>query len=388
MSASELQQLEKLPPLRGQERIAALEELTGTTVQDNDGSDKAVIIVSIVCLALIFVFMVYTWLNRNYRPIRAKTLKLCTMMYMASVLWVVGDFQMNGMVRIDGAWKQCRVWVVWVRILCSYVFSGLIMLRFFALDRIFNRGKPYSGRAVYVPAGLLVALFLAYCLTCQLVPEHDITVYINYYQICDVNNTFRYASVGLMWVPWTVSLVLAFRLRNIQSSFNERYETMATLAMAYMTLIKTTAIHAAHPFYLFQKRYRQAETLIDVITSSTIILIMLAYPVYQCIFHRTEYEKHWVRKLRLDGQAARYAVGAELGSMDQTAFSEHGNYNQKDPLDTIRMLSQNGKTLTANFITQPPNSYRAPNVDFSMLEEMQSDPSLDISEPRYPRRII
>ncbi|KAJ1801082.1 hypothetical protein LPJ59_000580 [Coemansia sp. RSA 2399] len=384
MSASELQKLNSLPPLRGQERIAALEQLTGVVVQDNDSSDKATIIASIVILGLTFVFMVYTWLNRNYRPIRAKSVILCTMMYIASVLWIVGDFQMNGVVRIEGAWKGCRVWVVWVRILCSYVFSGLLMLRFLALDRIFNRGKPYSGKAVYIPAGLLVVLYLAYCLTCQLVPESDITEYINFYQICNVNNTFRYANIGLMWIPWTVSLVLAFRLRNIQSSFNERYETMVILALAYMLLIKTTTVHATHPYYIFRKSYRQAETLIDVISSNVIIWIMLGYPVYQCLFHRKEYERLWVKKLRLDGQTSKYTTAdAILGSVDNTALSDLADYYQKEPLDTARILSQNSNTLTTNFITQPPHSYRAPNVEFSIL-----DPSFDASDSRYARRIL
>ncbi|KAJ2554372.1 hypothetical protein EV175_002605 [Coemansia sp. RSA 1933] len=391
MSASQLAELNSLPPLHGQERIAAIEQLSGVTVEDNDSSDTAAIIASIVFLGLTFVFMLYTWANRNYRPIRAKSVLLCTMMYVASVLWIVGDFQMNGLVRIGGAWTHCRVWVVWVRILCSYVFSGLLMLRFLALDRIFNRSKPYSGKAVYIPAGLLVVLFLAYCLTCQLVPEHDITIYINYYQICNVNNTFRYASVGLMWIPWTVSLILAFRLRNIQSSFNERYETMAILALAYMILIKTTVIHATHPYYIFQRSYRQAETLIDAIGSSVIIWLMLGYPVYQCLFHRSKYEKRWVKKLRLDGQAAKYTtddVGLETENI--TALSEVAEYYQKDPLDTIRMLSHNSNTLTSNYITQPQHSYRAPNVDFNILEEIRSDPSLDASIDRKqnPRRIL
>ncbi|KAJ2855059.1 hypothetical protein GGI22_004271, partial [Coemansia erecta] len=213
---------------------------------------------------------------------------------------------------------------------------------------------------------------------------HDITVYINYFQICKVNNTFRYASIGLMWVPWTVSLILAFRLRNIQSSFNERYETMVVLALAYMLLIKTTTVHATHPYYIFRKSYRQAETLIDAICSSVIIWIMLGYPVYQCLFHRKEYEKRWVKKLRLDGQADKYTTAdAILGSADNTALMELADYYQKEPLDTIRMLSQNSNTLTANVIMQPPHSYRAPNVEFSIL-----DPSLDSSDPRYARRIL
>ncbi|KAJ1987880.1 hypothetical protein GGI25_004163 [Coemansia spiralis] len=392
---SELALLDSLPPLSGQARVEALEKLTNTTVQDNDHSDTAVIAVCISMLSLTFMFLSYTWLNRSYRPIRAKSLTLCTLMYLASVMWVIGDFQMNGLVRIRGGWKLCKFWVVWIRILGSYIYSSLLMLRFIALDRIFNRGKPYRGRAAYLPAIGLFLVLLAYCLACQLVPTKDVSIYVNYVQICMVNNTFRYASVGLMWIPWSIVLVLAFRLRNIQGSFNERYESLFTIALAYLILIKTTIVHAVHPYYIFNKGLRHAETLIDGFASALIIWLMLGYPVFHCAFNRDRYEKQWLLTLRTDGQADKYSVDIKSTPENTTAYSQLGSYyNQKtseyaqgDPMGTIRMLSQN-KTLIEG-VSVPQRTYGAPNVDFGDLE-MRSDLSLEsgVNDPSFARRII
>ncbi|KAJ2401427.1 hypothetical protein GGI23_001402 [Coemansia sp. RSA 2559] len=384
---SELAQLQSLPPLHGQERIAALEHLTGMTVQDNDGSDIAAIIVSCVFLGITLVFMVYTWINRNYRPIRAKGVTMVTMIYISSVVWIVGDFQMNGVVKIQGAWQNCRAWVVWVRILFSYIFSGLMMLRFLALDRIFNRGKPYKGKAMYVPAILLSILLLAYCLACQLVNTDNISVYVNYYQICVVNNKFRYTSVGLMWVPWTVSLFLAFRLRNIEGSFNERYETMAVMALAYMLIIKTTVIQAAHPYYVFNRAYRQSETILDAIAASMIVWVIFAHPVYQCMFHHKEYEKRWVNKLRFDGQVEKYAAGFKSGGDEITPYSQlqESESNTK----VLHILTHTDQVVTSA-MSKPPgsNSYGDANAGFTSAE-MFSELSVDSSEQQpFDRRII
>ncbi|KAJ2554373.1 hypothetical protein EV175_002606 [Coemansia sp. RSA 1933] len=390
---SELAQLQALPPLQGQERISALEKLTGMTVQDNNASDTAVIIVSCVFLGLTLVLMLYTWANRNYRPIRAKGLKMVTMIYIASIPWIVGDFQVNGVVRIHGVWQNCRAWVVWVRILFSYIFSGLMMLRFLALDRIFNRGKPYRGRAMYVPGILLSVLLLAYCLSCRFVNTADISVYINYYQICNVNNKFRYASVGLMWVPWTVSLVLAFRLRNIEGSFNERYETMAVMALAYMLIIKTTIIHATHPFFVFNRAYRQSETMLDAIAASMIVWVILAHPVYQCMFHHKEYEKRWINKLRFDGQVDKYAAGFKDGGDEITPYAQSGFEDNKSPLDTLRMLSHIDQTVASEIIAEqrPQSSLdrKDSNSEFTPAEMYSADMSVHGGERRqYGRRII
>ncbi|KAJ1804481.1 hypothetical protein LPJ77_004742 [Coemansia sp. RSA 2523] len=392
----DLHVLDGLSPLHGEERIAFLEKLTNINVAAIDGSDLATIIAVAVLYLLTFMFMCYVWYNHDYQPIRAKTVKLCTIMYVAGLMWMVGDFQMNGLVELTGAWKSCRVWVVWVRILSSYIYSGMLMIRFYALERIFNQSKPYKGRAMYIPAICLVVVLLAYCLSCQFVEGKYISEYFDYAQICVVDDRFRYASIGLMWVPWTVVLVLAARLRNIQSTFNERYESLVICILAYTILIKTTVIHATHPFYIFEKSYRQSETLIDAVCSCMIILLMLGYPTYQCMFRRDEYEKEWVQKLRKDGVVKKYSGNLQVGSasgysqMDGSTFNSppKTNYFEKDPIDTIHMSLNTH--MSANFITQPTVAHRRPAVEFSALH-MDSVVSLDGSadtNPAYPWHII
>ncbi|KAJ2761011.1 hypothetical protein H4S06_001432 [Coemansia sp. BCRC 34490] len=387
-----LEQLQQLPPLHGQERILALEKLSGVKVEDNDGTDVAAIIVSCVILGMTAAFMGYVWLNRNYRPIRAKGVKMCTIIFLSSAVWVVGDFQMNGVVRIAGAWKNCRAWVVWVRILFSYIFSGLLMLRFLALDRIFNRGKPYRGKAMYVPAILLSLLLLAYCLACQFVPTKHISVYVDYFQICVVNDTFRYASIGLMWVPWTVSLVLAYRLRNIEGSFNERYETMVVMALAYMLLIKTTVVQAAHPYFIFNRSFRQSETLLDAVAACMIVWVILAHPVYQCVFHHSEYEVRWVNKLRFDGQVDKYAAGFNVGGDEITPYSHiheaefNGSLSSKN-LHILEHGRQADVEAENRLVGQQAHSFGNANMEF-VPAEMYSDLSVHSDQQQFNRRII
>ncbi|KAJ2452547.1 hypothetical protein EV183_002842 [Coemansia sp. RSA 2336] len=378
---SDIEQFNGLPPLQGDERVEFLQKLTGIDVQLVDGSDLAVISISFVFSLLTLVFLAYVWLNHNYRPIRAKTVKLCTLMYLISITWLLGDLQMNNMVKLTGVWKHCRTWVVWVRILSSYAYSGMLMIRFYALDRIFNQSKPYRGRAMYVPAIGLTAVLLVYCLTCQFVDVKYISQCFEYAQICVVDSRFRYASIGLMWVPWTVVLVLAFRLRNIQSSFNERYESLVICLLAYTILIKTTVIHATHPFYIFEKSYRQSETLIDAICSNMIIWLMLGYPTYQCMFNREQYESEWMQKLRQDGRIRRYSVKMQPVSHDTSGYSQIGGSTfqnplriegsqcfDSDPLDSFKTMSQTNRTLTTDLIAQPSIMQRRAVVDFSALQ--------------------
>ncbi|KAJ2359286.1 hypothetical protein IWW50_000008 [Coemansia erecta] len=399
----DIHQLDGLAPLHGDERIKFIEKLTNTNVAAVDGGDLATIIFGSILYLLTLIFLGYVWLNHGYRPIRAKSVKLCTLMYVAGLMWMVGDFQMNGLVEITGAWKHCRVWVVWVRILSSYVYSGMLMIRFYALERIFNQGKSYKGKAMYIPAAILAALLLAYCLSCQLVSTKYITEYVDFVQICVVDDRFRYASIALMWVPWTVVLVLAFRLRNIQSTFNERYESLIICVLAYTILIKTTVIHATHPYYIFEKSYRLSETLIDAICGNAIIWLMLGYPAYQCLFHREQYELEWMRMLRKDGVVKGYPANIRATPREASGYSQIGGSTFNSPakahaseceenstMDTLQMLSINAQTLTPESAPQSVTMHRRPPVNFTVLQ-VDSVVSLDDTanaNTEYPRQIL
>ncbi|KAJ2704901.1 hypothetical protein FB645_002854 [Coemansia sp. IMI 203386] len=303
---SELAVFDGLPPLEGAARVKFLESMLKTKIQDNDGSDTGVIIYCAIILFLTGVFLSFVWFNRKYRPLRAKTIKLCTLMYLATIPWALGDFQMNGL----------------------------------------------------------------------------------YASICVVDDRYRYVSVGLIWVPWCGVLFFAFRIRSIQSSFNELYESLFTCALGFLILIKTTVVHATHPYYLFAKGFRHSETIIDVTATNLIIWIMLGYPAYQCLFNRENYDREWAKKLRTDGYASKYSAEFDSTPNETTSYSrmndsmfEHNkmgtkDFYDKDPLDTIRMLSANGGgTLTSNTIPSPNSVYRPPlsNLDFGSM----NDGSLD-----------
>ncbi|KAJ2779192.1 hypothetical protein GGI15_003954 [Coemansia interrupta] len=403
---ADLSMFASLPPLEGKARVEFLHAMLNTKIEDNDNSDTGVMIFCAIVLGLTGIFMTYVWLNRKYRPLRAKTIKLCTLMYLATIPWTIGDFQMNGLVRIKGGWNHCRFWVVWMRILFSFIYSSLVTLRFYALDRIFIQGKPYKGAALYVPGIVLAVVLLAYCLACQLVDVNHVSVYFPYAQICIVDDKYRYASIGLIWAPWVGVLVLAIRIRHIQTSFNELYESLFTCVLGFMILIKTTVVHATHPYYLFAKSFRHSETIIDTVATNLIVWIMLVYPAYQCMFRREAYDKEWAQKLRSDGYAQKYSAEVDSTPNETTSYSrmddsmfnhskigDKDGYYDKDPLDTIRMLSANGGgTLVAGTIPTPANVYRTPAADlnFSSLHDSSLDTfDSDIDgRSQFARRII
>ncbi|KAJ1725630.1 hypothetical protein LPJ61_005628, partial [Coemansia biformis] len=123
-------------------RESLLSAMLGIAVTDPNRTDTVVVCVCAGVYALTAIMLVYAWCNYSYRPIKAKNLGWVSLMYLSTILWFIGNIPTNGHVHAVGGWSKCKVWVVWLRILFCFVFASLMIIRFYALDRVFNQRKP------------------------------------------------------------------------------------------------------------------------------------------------------------------------------------------------------------------------------------------------------
>ncbi|KAJ2789046.1 hypothetical protein H4R20_007253, partial [Coemansia guatemalensis] len=147
--------------------------------------------------------LVFAWCNYNYRPIRAKNLVWTTLIYISTLLWFIGNIPSNGHVRLVGAWSNCKLWIIWFRVLFCFVFASMTIVRFYALDRVFNQKKPFTTWSSLVAAGAVVVLNVTYCLVNQLISGSLTIEYIPSLEVCNVTQAFRIAAVTFQWVLWT-----------------------------------------------------------------------------------------------------------------------------------------------------------------------------------------
>ncbi|KAJ2584594.1 hypothetical protein IWW49_004972, partial [Coemansia sp. RSA 1797] len=115
------------------------------------------------------MLLVYAWCNYNYRPIRAKNLTWTTLIYCATVLWFIGNLVTNNHVRLVGVWSNCKLWILWFRVLFVYVFATMTIVRFYALDRVFNQKKPFTRRSSLISGAVVIVFNVTYCLVNQLI---------------------------------------------------------------------------------------------------------------------------------------------------------------------------------------------------------------------------
>ncbi|KAJ2616847.1 hypothetical protein H4S08_000587 [Coemansia sp. RSA 1365] len=360
------------PRISSKTRDNLLSSLFQINAQSPDNDDTVVIAICAGVFGLTALMLVFAWCNYSYRPIRAKNLLWTTLIYLSTVLWFIGNIPANGHVRLVGAWSNCKLWIIWFRVLFCFVFASMTIVRFYALDRVFNQKKPFTTWSSLIATGAVIVLNVIFCLVNQLISGSLTIEYVPPLEICNVTQAFRIAAIAFQWVLWTGVGVLFFRLRNIQSSFNEFRESMAIFAVIIALLIESTVTNIYYKYYILEKHRRIEKTVMDMVAGNIVVWLFIGYPVFMCIFRRREYEQHWLEKLAKDSSKnsglppksgtfyAKMKDNGEFGLgnihqdldsselMGSTLKSRYHPFANKHPLDIEDMLNDHGISVRIN----------------------------------------
>ncbi|KAJ2157799.1 hypothetical protein GGF46_004243 [Coemansia sp. RSA 552] len=292
----------------------------GINVESPDGHDTTMIVVCSCVFGLTAIMLVYVWCNYNYQPIRAKNPLWTTLIYLSTVLWFVGNLTANGHMRLVGVWSHCKFWTIWLRVGCCFLFSSMTAVRMYALFRVFVQKKPFTRIISLLSAVVAVMVSVIYCLVNQLIPSRLTIEYNEEVEVCDGAQGFRVAAITFQWIVWAVVAVLIFRLRNIQSSFNEFRESLAIFAVVIVLLIESTVINIHFKEFPLLKARRIEKTCVDVAASTLVVWIFIGYPVYMSIFHRHRYEQQWLERLAKDRQGPSYNM--QMATNSDTPYAK------------------------------------------------------------------
>ncbi|PIA16440.1 hypothetical protein COEREDRAFT_87139 [Coemansia reversa NRRL 1564] len=254
--------------------------------------DTAVIATGSTMFGVTLLFMIVAWIDHSFCPIRAKNLLLTTAMFIAGVLWFLGDIPMNGHMLLKSGW---------VRVLFCFVYTAAIIIRCYALDRVFIQNKSTRGWKYYMPIGFLLGFVIVYSIITQAMSSRLTISYIAELELCSTTKGYVYVTLGVLWLNWIIILILMLRLRKIQSTFNEFYEFLCITALGIAAMIKTNVVHYTHLKYSLIRGYRMAETLGDAAIINGIILLIMAHPVIMSVLRPREYERDWLLRLWTDG---------------------------------------------------------------------------------------
>ncbi|KAJ2516305.1 hypothetical protein H4217_004663 [Coemansia sp. RSA 1939] len=390
-----------------EERITYLEQRLGMKIDPVGTGDTATIAVGTALFGVTLIFIITAWINRNFRPIRAKNLPMVTILFVTGFLWFVGDIPMNGHVLFKGAFRNCKEWNIWARVLFCFWYTTGLIVRCYALDRVFNQNKPTRGIAYYAPSAVLILFYLCYSIVTQAMPDRLTIGFNSQLEVCTTTDGYQYVTIGILWINWIIFSIMMIRLRNIQSTFNEFYESLFILGFGVAAMIKTTVVHFTHHRYTFIMGYRVAETIGDAFICNGVILVIIAYPVIRSVYRAKEYERKWLLRLRTDGLQDMYETNMKLraemplqysrmnGSATTNQFeknvmggeADEGNYFDMHAYSNKDRKDEAGKALKLNsgVYMADDDMHTSPQVG---RNDMAAEESGNRRRPHFDRRSL
>ncbi|KAI7823493.1 hypothetical protein BX661DRAFT_226230 [Kickxella alabastrina] len=193
---------------------------------------------------------------------------------------------------------NCKAFGFWMRILLGIcgVFS-LMNWGVWAVPHFLSLSSVLQPRAISSVLCIPVVCDCFWSCWSSTPGQRHNSVYIPI-DMCNVYSGFQTAMYMFLCVTVSIVVVVHWMIRNIKSSFNESREMVATCAIILANLIFATIM-----VYAPLKNPH--------VGVNAMWWLVMAVPMYNCIFNKQRYLEFWVTKLRNDGLQREYDVGLD-----------------------------------------------------------------------------
>ncbi|ORX68853.1 hypothetical protein DL89DRAFT_294036 [Linderina pennispora] len=286
--------------------------------------DLAVICVFSAIYALDLLAVLYLIRNRNYPSLKSKSPGILVAAYFSSILWFVGDIQVNGLVHLHGTpLTNCKLFGVWLRIILGVcTVSSLVALRAYSLFRVFKQNRPFKGLGMYIPFIIYSIWLVSYGIVSQVLAPSITIKYMDILDVCVYTHAYKASLFIFLWITWLYVAAVNWKIRNIKSSFNESREMGFSCAVVFAVLTFTTVLKYVRPAYLFDRKLRLVTTSLDHIAVNLVWWRLAGVPLVNCMLRQKQYLHYWTNKLSEDGLQQKYDVGSYVISNSSILYSE------------------------------------------------------------------
>ncbi|KAJ1944953.1 hypothetical protein GGF37_001945, partial [Kickxella alabastrina] len=161
--------------------------------------------------------------------------------------------------------------------------------------------------------------------------------------VCLQNSLIALRSYGLYRVFGLIGGIVHWHIRGIKSSFDESREMMIAYVIVIAAVTLSTALTYSTPLYHLNVRLRIIYTSLNHIAGNSLWWVIMAKPLYKCLFDRERYLKQWIGKLRDDGLQKEYNVDSNEATAVVHGFSS--SYIKRSTL----LASTNGNKKGGDF---------------------------------------
>ncbi|ORX73079.1 hypothetical protein DL89DRAFT_265232 [Linderina pennispora] len=234
---------------------------------------------------MVLIFINY---NRSYTPLKCKNIPLLNLSFLSKWVWCYGLWAMSLQTipsLTHTSWAICIATISWLRMsLGMFAVVCLLIFRTFEYICIFEYKIRATGRYLWIPLATMATVCLLYGILATVLPEEK----------------------GIQYVAVLISLlvvcaVFTYMARDIQSSFNEFRELLATFFVTIIAILVQVILRWVPNISGNEFAYNTLVTLTDFI-------------VCQVNFYFLAYLRFFLKKLRRENNESVYEIanGAQM----------------------------------------------------------------------------
>ncbi|KAJ1723383.1 hypothetical protein LPJ61_005830, partial [Coemansia biformis] len=246
-----------------------------------------------VMMLLNTILYVYAMVHHKYPPLRAKNLKLISVLWLCTVIWYIGIIgTLFNLHHLFGVSSSCLLFGLWFRVLLGiFAFIYIHSMRIYIYIRIFVRFQKVTFRVYLVGFVVFVLIIVGYGLPMSILGSQLTVKYITELDTCVYGRVFSELTFSVIWIGWACVLLITFLARNINTSFREYHEMLLIVFLCSTAIAYETISHHIVTNFIFHRWSRVLTAFIEYLANQTSLVILLGTPVYNCIFHREEYKR-------------------------------------------------------------------------------------------------
>ncbi|KAI8320910.1 hypothetical protein GQ54DRAFT_199475 [Martensiomyces pterosporus] len=242
--------------------------------------------------------LVYALWNRKYPPIRAKGIATMVLMYVAGVMWYVGDIATNEMVHPTNKFlSNCIIVTIWLRsILGQTMMFHVLALRCMSLYFKYKLKRRFKGLARNAASLILIAVPLSAGVIITVLPTARTVSYVRGAQICNFHKQFKETVVILTWIALGTLVLGSIAIHRVPCIFGENREVQIACAALVSVIAFHTTLFYKKPLYPSSLAWRISAVSVDQVAILASWWAAMGVPLYHCLANRDEYLLEWLQR--------------------------------------------------------------------------------------------
>ncbi|KAJ1965610.1 hypothetical protein GGI12_000661 [Dipsacomyces acuminosporus] len=326
-----------------------------------DKRDIAVVACCSVMMFVTFLILIYVNVNRSYIPFKCKNIPLINVLFVSTLMLLIGDVYVNHSSLLYTNRPICIVTVSWLRIsfgmynvVCCYTF------RVYEYICIFRWKVRATGKYLWIPLALWVLIPLIYGILASTLPPDWGIGYDEDTRICTTSRPLYLMAVAFIIILLLVLGYATFVARRLNSCFNEFRELLPMIFYTLTAMVVQVAFRWIPSIGRNTFIYNTLVTMTDLFVGQVSFYALVARPVYHCIVDREEYLNYFMYKLKQENLEQEYEM----------ANGEHMVHtNSRMRMATASTPQSNSYTKLNMVPTNPPDTSYYTRASEALFQE-------------------